>query len=1489
MRINKTKKGWIHRLSSGFLAIIFAFTLVLSAFPIYGFADTAISYIGVSSDIHGSVSNVSAWLASNGDSLKYMVFGGDNADSWSSSNITAVKNVFSTSYPSTTPVFTMGNHDWSQGSAKAFEDATENARTGIKNNPDAEDYTIYTFGAASATYEFSTQNSDIADLTAALEAADKTEPFFIISHYPLHLGEGMDARKTGNASTIITLLNKYPNVVFFWGHNHHSPDSTMNTIKVAGDSIVAADTNSSVTINFTYCNSGHMGSGNNSATTDGTGVRVKIADYGSTSQVDLSIDEKDGTVLTEKTVDIGSSTPSSVIGSVSITDITAPVGGAAPDTNAVVSPSGVMSTVTWYSGNTVFTGTAFAQGATYTAQVTLTPPESKVFSSSPSAKINGNEAAVVSGSDSLLIVSYTFPAAPDSSLTYCKATSLTDGHQYAVVMGGAAMNTTAQSGSTSQYSYTGLGYTNAAISSDKNALTFASADKAAAATWTFTSAGPDSQWYISNQGSYLYAQKSRALELAESGSKTAWTCGVLNSNSQLYATLYDDATSANATCKLFYGSTSTVNFFYPSVNNDGNLTIYEKPSATQLPAVDHIAITNPPSNITYTAGESFDPVGLQVTVYYTDSTSTAVTGYTINPSGPLSVGTTYVTVTYQEKTAVQPITVNSAMLYVYKKVTSITSGAEYAVVLDGKAAMSNAGATGTANGNTYTGLSYVTPTINGDYLIFSSVDDASAATWKLTADGSGWDIQNGTQYVNATASRTMALGTAQAWTYGTLSSKGTQLYVSLSSTNYNLCYGGSTTVNFIYPSSNTYNTLTLYEKQPLMISGITVTTPPAKTAYSVGEGFDSTGMVVTAMFSNGLTADVTGYTTLPSAALALTDSQVAVSFLGKTASTPINVFPAGSTTYSLSSTIEPGAKYVIVSNKSGTAKALQNSVASTNYLASPTVTVSGDEVTSSVSKDMLWTAETGSTGMLFQNGGKYLTRGAQISGSSTNYGLAAGSMPSSTLGDWIYPSDNHLYVTSGGTNYYLYISSGNYFRVNTTAQTGESFYLYKQTTTTVILDSIEVTGAKTSYNAGQAFDPTGMVVTAHFSDGTNNNVLNYTYTPSGPLSDGDTTITVSYCNKEAPLSVAVASVTLKSISAVFTQGATAVYPSTSLESLKNMLVVTGTNNDNSTFTIPAADYTLSGTLAAPSSTVTVTYSGKTTTFNVTVTPVTLKSIAVTTSPNKTAYVEGDVFQPSGMAVTAYYNDDSSALLGAADYTYSPSGRLSVSDRAITISYSGKTASITISVSSGGGSGGGISVPTVGGSATIVITLPVFTDVPETSWFYSSVQYVVNAGIFKGTSNKVFDPSTPISRAMFISILSRIEFGSDDSISAGSTAFIDLTQDWYKSAVAWGVRNGIVQGISSVKFSPDDKITREQIAVLLYNYAKYKNYDISYNESRLGGFTDANNISAYARTAMMWAVSKGLICGVTADYLEPQGSATRAQAAAIIQRFNELIA
>jgi hypothetical protein len=132
--------------------------------------------------------------------------------------------------------------------------------------------------------------------------------------------------------------------------------------------------------------------------------------------------------------------------------------------------------------------------------------------------------------------------------------------------------------------------------------------------------------------------------------------------------------------------------------------------------------------------------------------------------------------------------------------------------------------------------------------------------------------------------------------------------------------------------------------------------------------------------------------------------------------------------------------------------------------------------------------------MLFQNDGEYLTRGSSVSGG--RYGLTAGSKPSSTLGDWFY-SSNTLFVTSGSTSYYLYISSQGYFRMNTSTQSGESIYLYKQNATSVTLENITVAGAQTSYTEGQTFDPTGMVVTAHFSDGSSNAIANYIYTLPG--------------------------------------------------------------------------------------------------------------------------------------------------------------------------------------------------------------------------------------------------------------------------------------------------------------------------------------------------------------------------------------------------------
>ena len=1664
------------------LAILLALVMLAAMLPIAASAesaDYATAYIGITSDVHGSDTNVAAWMDNNGGStLMYMVFGGDTGSMyWKTGSGTNELGTVSTgtsyssdgdqtwkritdriaeSYPDTTPLFTMGNHDWWIGSTSTYNNAdllsfqpiTGQARTGVMNDPAADGFTIYTFGAPGTSYSF--KQSDIDDLSAALSASDPGEPFLIISHYPLHYGDG---RTSSNAGSIINLLNDYAitnnsnKIFFFWGHNHHWSSNTaqMNKISVPGDTIVPSDaTSTTKTIYFTYANSGHMGVEHNNAARDGTGELVAITDNGSTTSVTLSLNEKDGTTITTKTVDIEA--VGGEISSVSITGINAPAGGAAPDKYTVVSPGGVTASVAWYSGNTIFEGTAFEAGVAYTAQVTLTPPESKVFSSSPSVTINGNTADFISGSESSLTVSYTFPAAPDAPLTYTKAESLTDGHEYAIVMDGAAMNTTARSGSTSYYSYTGLGYTNPDISGDKNTLTFASAAEAAAATWTFTSAGADNQWYIGSQGSYLNAPGSRALKLAGSDIKTAWTFGSLNNNLQLYAAVYDEATSANTTCKLFYGSDSTVDFFYLSVNNDGNLILYEKTSSEQLPKVDHIAITNPPVKTTYTAGESFDPTGLQVTAYYADSTSAVVTDFAISPGKALSAGITYVTVTYRGKTAVQTITVNPAVLYVYRLVTSITSGSEYAIVFDGDVAMSNIPASGTASSREYTGLSYVTPTIMGDYLIFNSEADASAATWKLTADGGGWDIQNGAQYVNATAARTMALGAAQAWTYGTLSSKGIQLYVSLSSTDYNLYYGGTSTVDFIYPSTNNNNTLTLYEKKPVSLESIAITPPPSKTIYSVGDSFDPVGMVVTATFSDGSTADVTDYTTRPVSKLALTDSLVTVSFLGKTASTPVNVFPAGPADYSLTDTIEPGERYVIVSVKSGTSgdgtRALQSTASGTNYLAGTSVTLSSDNsaITSSISNDMIWTAEVGSAGVLLQNSGKYLQRG-----SSTNY-LVAAAKPGSTNADWTYSDSNKtLSAAYNGTAYYLYYSqSSNAFRANSSAQSGESIYLYKQNLTAVTLDSITVTGAVTSYTEGQSFDPTGMVVTAHFSDGTINDVINYSYSPSGSLSPGDKKITVSYCGKEASVEITVAAVsagytvtwingvtqleqdidvafgsTPSYDGAVPEKDSTDRYTYTFLGWNTSPDAVTGSAAE----TLPAVscDTTYYAIFSAATRSYTVTwingetqlerdtdvaygsapsYDGavpeKASTDRYTYTflgwspdPEAVTGSAAETLPavscDTTYYA---IFSAATRSYTVTWisgvtqlEQDTDVAYGSAPsydgavpekastdrYTYTFAG-WSPDPEAVTGSavetlpavscdttyytiFSAAARSYTIKFYTDGGSAisdivqeyntqitampistkAGFTIEgwyteesltskvifpyTIKGNTAMYAKwtkvsegsgyVPIFepgspsqesipdeTDfplksIPETAWYYPAIRFVLEKGLLDGIYDENLLPDSPMTRAMFVTMLYRME---NDPAAAFSNSFSDvLSGKWYTDAVAWAAENGIVKGYGNNTFGPDDALTREQLVVILYRYASYKDCDVNEgNDFNFTAFTDAKKISGYAVQAFGWACDVGIIHGRTATSLAPRESGSVAEAAKILMNFHDYI-
>lgn len=178
----------------------------------------------------------------------------------------------------------------------------------------------------------------------------------------------------------------------------------------------------------------------------------------------------------------------------------------------------------------------------------------------------------------------------------------------------------------------------------------------------------------------------------------------------------------------------------------------------------------------------------------------------------------------------------------------------------------------------------------------------------------------------------------------------------------------------------------------------------------------------------------------------------------------------------------------------------------------------------------------------------------------------------------------------------------------------------------------------------------------------------------------------------------------------------------------------------------------------------------------------------------------------------------------------------------------------------------------------------FLDVAPGAWYRENVQYAYDRELMYGTSAAKFSPEANATRAMLVTILYRMD-GSP--VVQGTLAFRDVAAGrWYTSAVTWAAENGIVAGISETEFRPNDNITREQVAAILYRYARYRGCDVS-GTAALDTFPDADSVSPWAGAAMGWAVAKGLISGSLRNgttYLEPRQGATRAQLAALLHRF-----
>ena len=177
----------------------------------------------------------------------------------------------------------------------------------------------------------------------------------------------------------------------------------------------------------------------------------------------------------------------------------------------------------------------------------------------------------------------------------------------------------------------------------------------------------------------------------------------------------------------------------------------------------------------------------------------------------------------------------------------------------------------------------------------------------------------------------------------------------------------------------------------------------------------------------------------------------------------------------------------------------------------------------------------------------------------------------------------------------------------------------------------------------------------------------------------------------------------------------------------------------------------------------------------------------------------------------------------------------------------------------------------------------FTDVDQDKWYHEGVDYAIKNGLMEGVGGNLFAPDATTTRAMVVTILYRLD---GEPAVTKDIPFADVPAgQWYSNAINWAAANGIVDGYGNGKFGPDDTITREQMAAILYRYASYKGYSVS-DLANLTGYTDAASVREWASTALRWAVAEGLIEGTSATTLSPSGDSTRAQVATLLMRFCE---
>lgn len=298
-------------------------------------------------------------------------------------------------------------------------------------------------------------------------------------------------------------------------------------------------------------------------------------------------------------------------------------------------------------------------------------------------------------------------------------------------------------------------------------------------------------------------------------------------------------------------------------------------------------------------------------------------------------------------------------------------------------------------------------------------------------------------------------------------------------------------------------------------------------------------------------------------------------------------------------------------------------------------------------------------------------------------------------------------------------------------------------------------------------------------------------------------------------------------------------------------------------------------------TVTVTYGGQTTSFDITVrirnsggnpnggrdpiiTVPTCTQIAMAQLPTKTSYQVGEAFSAEGGSITAYYSNGTDKEVTLTEAMCSVPDMSTEGSKTVTVTYSGQTTSFDITVSS---SGTGFENP--------------FTDI-DNHWAKDNILFVVERNLFMGMSETEFGPDGEMTRGMFVTVLGRLA-GVD--VSGLTCTFTDVNPDlYYAPYIAFAQQNGIVLGISETEFAPDRSISREEMSKIVYNYCVYAGISLpAMSEEK---YADDSQINDWAKEPVYTMTAMGLLSGKEDNYFDPQGKTTRAEVATVLRRFVE---